>query len=201
MAATKETKILGINDLKIVLIAEDSDADYRLESTGGSADVIDIKGIQTLSLTPTFIEKDLRGDEVVLDRYSKLDTINWSFTNAIMSLDAFKVLYGGDIVASGTGSDETQTFTLRGLDLPKYFYMEAQTLYTDAGDVHVILYKCKASKIDYELKGEDYVSISVSGMAIPTQNTFGSTKGGKIKDVVINETAKNITAASLGSLI
>jgi hypothetical protein len=201
MAATKETKILGINDLKICVIAEDSDADYRLESTGGQADIIDVKGIQTLSLTPTFIEKDLRGDEVVLDRYTKLDTISWSFTNAIMSLDALKVLYGGAIVASGTGSDESQTFTLRGLDLPNYFYMEAQTLYTDAGDVHVVLYKCKASKVDYELKGEDYAVVSVSGMAIPTQFAFGSAKGGKVKDVVINETAKVINATSLASLI
>lgn len=199
--ATKETKLLGINDLKIVMIADDSDNDYRLESTGGSADVIDIKGIQTLSLTPTFIEKDLRGDEVVLDRYSKLDSINWSFTNAIMSLDAFKVLYGGEIVLSGSGSAETQTFTLRGLDLPKYFYMEAQTLYSDAGDVHVVLYKCKASKIDYELKGEDYALVSVSGMAIPTQYKFGSAQGGKIKDVKINETATAINASSLSTLI
>jgi hypothetical protein len=201
MAATKETKILGINDLKICVIAEDTDADYRLSSTGGNAEIIDVKGIQTLSLTPTFVEKDLRGDEVILDRYTKLDSISWSFTNAIMSLDALKVLYGGDIVASGSGTDETQTFTLRGLDLPKYFYMEAQTLYSDAGDVHVVLYKCKASKVDYELKGEDYAVVSVSGMAIPTTYSFGSARGGKVKDVVINETAQVIDAASLASLI
>lgn len=207
MAATKETKILGINDLKICMIAEDTntggagEGDYRLASTGGSADIIDVKGIQTLALTPTFIEKDLRGDEVVLDRYTKLDSINWSFTNAIMSLDALQLLLGGQTVASGTGTDESQTFTLRGLDLPKYFYLEAQSLYSDAGDVHVVLYKCKASKVDYELKGEDYAVVSVSGMAIPTTHAFGSAYGGKVKDVVINETAKAINAASLASLI
>lgn len=196
MAVTKETKLLGINDLKICLIDEDTDTDYRLASTGGSADLVDIKGIQTLALTPTFIEKDLRGDEVVLDRYSKLDTINWSFTNAIMSMDALKVFLGGEIV----GTTTSQTYTLRGLDLPNYFYLEAQTLYSDAGDFHVILYKCKASKVDYELKGEDYAIVSVSGMAIPTQHTFGESSG-RMKSVVTNQNATAINAASLASLI
>jgi hypothetical protein len=198
MAITKETKILGINDLKIVLITKDEDIPdgFEIHSTGGLANVIDLKGIQTLALTPAFIEKDLRGDEVVLDRYTKLDNIGWSFTNAIMSLDALNVLLGGNTVAGGSGTTETQTFTLRGADLPKYFVLEAQTKYTDAGDVHVRLYKCKASKVDYELKGEDYAIVSVSGIAIPTQFQF-SGNGGKIKDVVINETATAISFEDL----
>lgn len=196
MPITKETKILGINDLKIALIAVDDDSDFAVSSTGGSADVIDIKGIQTLALTPSFIEKDLRGDEVVLDRYTKLDNIGWSFTNAYMSLDALGLLLGGATVAGGSGVNESQTYTLRGQDLPKYFVLQAQTKYTDAGDVQVRLYKCKASKVDYELKGEDYATVSVSGIAIPTQFQFAG-NGGKIKDVIINETATPISFADL----
>ena len=196
MAITKETKILGINDLKISPIAVDDDNDFAVSSTSGSADVIDIKGIQTLALTPAFIEKDLRGDEVVLDRYTKLDNIGWSFTNAIMSLEALNILLGGGIIAGGTGTAETQTYTLRGADLPRYFVLQAQSKYTDAGDVQVRLYKCKASKVDYELKGEDYAIVSVSGIAIPTQFQFAG-NGGKIKDVIINETATAISFADL----
>jgi hypothetical protein len=196
MAITKETKILGINDLKLVRITQDDATDYAVSSTGGSADIIDLRGIQTLALTPAFIEKDLRGDEVVLDRYTKLDNIGWSFTNAYMSLEALNVLLGGSVVAAGTGTTESNTYTLRGADLPLYFCLEAQTKYTDAGDVHVRLYKCKASKVDYELKGEDYAVVSVSGIAIPTLYEFGG-NGGKVKDVVINETATAITFSDL----
>jgi hypothetical protein len=118
-----------------------------------------------------------------------------------MSLEALNILLGGGIIAGGTGTAETQTYTLRGADLPRYFVLQAQSKYTDAGDVQVRLYKCKASKVDYELKGEDYAIVSVSGMAIPTQYKFGSAQGGKIKDVKINETATAIDASSLATLI
>lgn len=193
MPAIKETKILGINDLRVVRITQDDAAAFEIAQSGSpaTASSVDMRGIQTLALTPAFIEKELRGDEVVIDRYTKLDMINWSFTNAIMSLDALRELLGGTITASGTGTDETQTYTLKGTDLPYYFVLEAQTKYTDVGDVHVRLYKCKANKVDYELKGEDYAVVSVSGMAIPTQYD------GKVKDVVINETAKNIDFSDL----
>ena len=151
-----------------------------------------------MSLTPKFIEKDLRGDEVVLDRYTKLDSIDFSFSNAYLSLDALSTLLGGSVVAGGTGTAETQKYTLSGNSgIAGYFILEAQTLYTDAGDVHVRLYKCKINKFDYELKGEDYATVSVSGMAIPTQFAFGGAVGGKIKEVTINETATAISFVDL----
>jgi hypothetical protein len=199
MAITKETKILGINDLRVIRVQNDNDAGFDVASTGGApVGVVDIKGIQSLSLTPKFIEKDLRGDEVVLDRYTKLDSIDFSFSNAYLSLDALSTLLGGSVVAGGTGTAETQKYTLSGNSgIAGYFILEAQTLYTDAGDVHVRLYKCKINKFDYELKGEDYATVSVSGMAIPTQFAFGGAVGGKIKEVTINETATAISFVDL----
>lgn len=308
MALTKETKLLGINDLKVIRVANDDDALFNVASSIGVATgVVDIKGIQSLSLTPKFIEKDLRGDEVVLDRYTKLDSIDFSFSNAYLSLDALSTLLGGSVVAgqeaglkeeyvisidsgataggnitvtlagngavivytvavanadtraqiatkianqintqagsiynattnednveivakvvgvktgtpalafatntgsgvltrtvvgTNSGTGETQKYTLTGNGgIAGYFVLEAQTLYSDAGDVHVRLYKCKISKFDYELKGEDYATVSVSGMAIPTQYSFGGATGGKIKEVTINEVA---TAISFNDLV
>ena len=203
MAITKETKLLGINDLKVIRIQNDNDNGFDVASLTGSAiGVVDIKGVQSLALTPKFVEKDLRGDEVVLDRYSKLDSIDFSFSNAYLSLDALAVLFGGtiaDVVAGGSGTTETQTYTMTGANVPGYFVLEAQTLYSDAGDVHVRLFKCKINKFDYEMKGEDYATVSVSGMAIPTQYDFGNAaSNGKIKEVKINETA---TAISFNDLI
>jgi hypothetical protein len=308
MALTKETKLLGINDLKVIRIQNDNDAGFDVASALGVASgVVDIKGIQSLSLTPKFIEKDLRGDEVVLDRYTKLDSIDFSFSNAYLSLDALSTLLGGSVVAgqeaglkeeyvasidtapsaggditvtlagngsavvytvtilatdtraqvagkiankintqtsspyvattnednveivakvvgvktgspsiafatntgsgvltrtvvgTNSGTGETQKYTLTGNGgIAGYFVLEAQTLYSDAGDVHVRLYKCKISKFDYEMKGEDYATVSVSGMAIPSQYAFGGTTGGKIKEVTINEVA---TAISFNDLV
>ena len=195
--AVKETKILGINDLRLCRIVQDDSAGFKLKKvSGGSArDVIDLPGVQTLSLTPTFVEKELRGDEVVLDKYTKLDSINWSFTNAIMSLDALSALLGGAVSTSGSN----QVFTLTGLDLPYYFVLEGQAEYTSeaGGDIHVRLFKAKANKVDYELKGEDYCVVSVSGMAIPTSYVWSGENGGRVKTVTINDT---ITAINFSDL-
>jgi hypothetical protein len=299
MALTKETKLLGINDLKVARIVQDNDDDYKVSAT-----TIDIKGIQSLALTPKFVEKDLRGDEVVLDRYTKLESIDFSFSNAYLSLDALSTLLGGSVAAgqeaglkeeyvvsidtpptaggditvtlagllaavvyvvpvlngdtrsqvatkiankintqaaspytasvnvdnveiiakvvgvkigspaiafatntgsgvltrtvvgTASGTAETQVYSLTGNNVPGYFILEAQTLYSDAGDVHVRLFKCKISKFDYEMKGEDYATVSVSGMAIPSQYAFGGTTGGKVKEVAINEAVTAISFAN-----
>lgn len=180
MPTVTTSKVLGLNDLKIAKITTDT------AGTLAYATAIDVPGVTTLSLSPKFVEKELRGDEAVIDKYSKLDSIDWSFANVILSLDALAILIGGAVVASGTTPNMKQTYTVLSTDLPAYFKMEGQSTYTDAGDIHVILYKCKASSVQYELKGEDYATVSASGTAIGTVNNK------KIKEVVINETAAAI---------
>jgi hypothetical protein len=46
------------------------------------------------------------------------------------------------------------------------------------------------------MKGEDYATVSVSGMAIPSQYAFGGTTGGKVKEVAINEAVTAISFAN-----
>lgn len=181
MSVPTETKILGINDAKIFKLTTDNATSLIYEAA------VDIPGVRSLKVTPNFIEKELRGDEAILDTYTKLDSIEWSFENAILSLGALAILLGGTVTAGGVTPNRRQTYTLTKNDVPAYFKLEAKADYTSAGDIHVVLYKCKAGKVDYELKGEDYAVVSASGKAI------GTVKDGKVKDVVINETATAIS--------
>lgn len=176
MPLTTVTKILGINDIKISKITADDATNLTYDTS------VDVPGATTLKLGAKFVEKELRGDEVILDRYTKIDSIDFSFDHSKFSLDALGVLLGGNVAAAGTTPAQTQTYTMSGSDLPNYFKLEGQSVYTDSGDVHVVLYKCKINKLDYEIKGEDYATVSVSGTAIPT------VKDQKIKSVTINET-------------
>jgi hypothetical protein len=180
MPLTTVTKILGINDIKISKLTVDDGTTLTYQTS------VDVPGSTSLKLGAKFVEKELRGDEVILDRYTKIDSIDFSFDHAKVSLDVLNVILGGTTAAAGTTPAQTQTYTLKGTDIPNYFKIEGQSKYTDAGDVHIILYKCKINKFDYELKGEDYASVSISGTAIPTA------KDSKIKDVIINETAAAI---------
>lgn len=181
---TKETLILGINDGKMSpLILDDSTA-----LTYGAA--VDIPGITNLGLSPKFVEKELRGDESVLDNYSKLDYIDWSFENSEISLDALAILLGGAVTASGVTPNRSQTYKLNKSHKPGYFKIEGKSDYADVGDAHAVLYKCKANKVDYSFVGEDYAKVSAAGKAIPTKYN------GDIKDIVFNETAVDITTGT-----
>ena len=177
MPVTDETKILGIDDAKISKILTD-------DSTAVTyAAPIDIPGVTSLKLTPKFVEKELKGDEAILDVYTKLESIDWSFDGSKMSLPALAILLGGTITSDGVTPAGKQTYNLKNTDRGFFFKIEGQSTYTDAGDIHVILHKCKANKVDYELKGEDYAIVSASGKGIGTIN------GGDIKDIIVNETA------------
>lgn len=180
MPLAKESVILGINDAKMSPITVDDSTAL----TYGTA--VDVPGITNIKVSPTFIEKELRGDESLLDQYTRLDYIDWSFENAILSLDALAILEGGTVTSSGTTPNQKQTHTVLNTDLPKYFKLEGKSDYTDMGDAHIVLYKCKCSKVDYSFVSEDYVKVSASGKAI------GTTKDKKIKDVIYNETATAI---------
>ena len=82
MPLAKESVILGINDAKIFPILVDDSTTL----TYGTA--VDVPGITSLKLTPTFIEKQLKGDESVIDTYAKLEQIDWSIEHGVVSLDA-----------------------------------------------------------------------------------------------------------------
>jgi hypothetical protein len=177
MAVATATKSFGVDDAKVSGITVDD----ATTLTYGTA--LDIPGIQAISMSPSYIEKDLKGDEKILDYYTKLESIEWSFSNAKIALDVLEELLGATLTESGTTPNGTQTLSLKGADIPGYFKLEGQVKYTDAGDLHLVLYKCKCNKLDIEVKNEEYAVVSASGKAIPT------IKDDKVWDVVINETA------------
>ncbi len=180
MPLEKESVVLGINDTKIFPITVDDSTTL----TYGAA--VDVPGITSLKVDPKFIEKQLKGDEVVKDTYSKLEQIEWAIEHGVISLDALAIMIGGTVTTGGETPNQTQTYSLTGADLPQYFKLEGKVDYTDVGDVHLVLYKCKCTSFSYTLKGEDYATISASGKAIATA------KDGKVKDIVFNETATDI---------
>lgn len=180
MPVDTSTKVFGISDAKISKLTADTAAALTYASA------VDVPGIKSLKMSPKFVDKELRGDDAVLDLYSKLEMIEWSFESAKISLDVLPILIGGSVAANGVTPNQSQVYSVLATDSAPYFKLEGKADYTDAGDAHVVLYKCKANKVDYELK-DDYAIVSASGKAI------GTTKDKKIKEVVINETAKEIS--------
>jgi hypothetical protein len=180
---TKQSVVLGIDDVKISEILEDTsdDLDY------GTA--LDVPGIQRINMSPNFTEKGLKGDGKILDYFIELDTIGFSFDNAKVDLNVLAVLEGGTITTENEGVNEIKhTYTVDKNSTPKYFKLEGKTNYTggEAGDFHFVLHKCRANSVVVEHKTQDYAIVSVTGIAIPTTND------GKIKTFEYNKTAQEI---------
>ncbi len=182
MTLSKQSVILGVDDVKIFELTEDSAA-----LTYGSA--VDVPGIQRIDLSPKFTEKGLKGDGKILDYFIQLDTIGFSFDSAKVDLDVLAILEGGSLTSEGTAPNQTHTYTVSADDSPKYFKLEGKANYTggEFGDFHFTLFKCRANSVVVEYKTQDYAIISATGIAIPT--TFD----GKIKEYQINETPAAIS--------
>ena len=183
MTLSKQSVILGVDDVKIFEVTEDSSTIL----TYGSA--VDIPGIQRIDLSPNFTEKGLKGDGKILDYFIQLDTIGFSFDSAKMDLDALAILEGGSLTTSGTSPNEVHTYSVSADSTPKYFKLEGKADYTggESGDFHFTLFKCRANSVTVEYKTQDYAIVSATGIAIPTTND------GKIKEYKVNETAAAIS--------
>ncbi|MDR1169047.1 MAG: hypothetical protein LBK53_09215 [Heliobacteriaceae bacterium] len=180
---TKQSVILGVDDVKISEITQDTSSDLTHASS------LDVPGIQRINLSPNFTEKGLKGDGKILDYFIELDTIGFSFDNAKVDLDVLAILEGGTIDTETDGTDQIKhTYTVSTDSTPKYFELEGKTNYTGgaAGDFHFTLFKCRANSVVVEHKTQDYAIVSVTGIAIPRTND------GKIKEYVINKTAQTI---------
>lgn len=177
MAIATVSKVLGLNDMMISELTADTGAALTYD-TG-----VDIPGVTKLSLTPTYVEKELRGDETLLDTYQRMDAIEFSFEHVKVSLDVLEIISGGTLAAAGTTPNQTQTLTLRNSNTAKYFKLQGKISYSDfpGGDAQLILYKCKG-QFKVEFQTEEYAVISCTGKAI------GTTNNGKVFEIVFRET-------------
>lgn len=187
MALTTITKLFGIDDLKIFPITADTAAAYTL----GSA--IDIPGAKELSLDLVADEKELTGDEDILDVHTKIKKITFNASYAKMEMAALPYLIGGRITATG---ETQQRYSLQDGDLPGYFQMQALIKDVDTGSVTICLYKCKITTHPIGGAEDDYQTFSFSGSAIKTSKTFDRGSGSKklLLDIYSDSVEQSISA-------
>ena len=189
MAIPKNDIILhGLSDCAIKSITDDTSGGITLGT------LIDIPGIQELTITPRVFSSELKADEVVKDVYSRVEAAEFSVTNAQMSMDALAALMGGKVAAGGAAGAETQTLTVDNSGLAGYFKLEGKVDYAKSqstgsavSDAHFVLFKCKITgNLSFTLTQDGYANVSFSGLAI------GTIYDNKIFDIVFNETPTDI---------
>lgn len=166
MAAPRVSKVYAVEDAKIAVMTADTGASPTYSAS------IDVPGIKTVEISGTVENKQLRGDNTLLDSNSTLTDISVSVSHAKISLDVLDAIVGGTVTDSGTGTNEVATWDLLGTDSMQYFKLEARTPANGAdptgGDVHFILWKCMIDSLpSLGHAEEDYRIVSFTAKASP----------------------------------
>jgi len=147
---------------------------------------VDLPIARTLSFTDTENFNQLRGDDRVTNEHGDGAEVEWELESGGLPFDAFKIMGGGTITESGTTPAQKKVYSKKVTDQRPYFRIEGQVISDSGGDLHCIIYRCKATG---ELSGEFadgaffLTSASGSGTAMPSGADVD-----KLYDFVQNET-------------
>lgn len=192
MTVRTTSKIFGIDDVKIYPISADTETSYTV------GEGIDVPGAKNLNINLEIEEKDLTGDNIVLDVYSNIKKATFSVEFAKLSLDILKATLGGNLAQSGTSPSGKQIFSLQSKNKPAYFQLAAQVTNTDAGSMRINIMKCRITAAPLSAVENDFANYSLSGSAVFTAKSFtrNAISSPLLFDIVIDEAETALSATN-----
>lgn len=173
----------GIRDVKVYPFTDD-----EAETTGPG---IDLPNMQTLSFTEAEDFSELRGDDKLITMRGNGSHVEWELEAGGLSLEAVKVMYGGVVTESGVAPATSNRFRKKSLDARPFFRIEGQAISDSGGDVHVIIYRAKATdNLEGEFADGEFFTTGGSGTGFPSQATDTDDV---LYDFIINATKTDIT--------
>lgn len=149
---------------------------------------IDLPVARTFSFSESEDFEELQGDDITAGSHGKGPQVEWSLESGGLPFEAFRCMAGGTITESGVTPSQKKVFSKLATDSRPYFQPEGQAISDSGGDVHGIVYRCKA---DGSLEGEfgngAFFLLSADGKGYG--DTVGTTPTNKLYDFVQNETA------------
>lgn len=190
MAVKKVTKIYGVDDIKVFPVTKDDETGFAC------GDSVDMVGARQISVDFEIEEKELTGDEMTLDTSAKIKSVTFNFEVAKLNLEAMALFSGGTISTTGMEDTEKATYSLgsKASYNQKYFQLQAKINSTDndGGDLHICIYKAKATSMPMNGVEQDYAKFTVDGRGVFTSYEFSDEK--KLIDIDVNKKAVALTA-------
>lgn len=177
MALSAYALPFGLRDVKI----------YPIDAAGTVGAGVDLPAGRTFSFKESEDFAELRGDDTIVAEHGNGPVVNWSLEAGGISLDAYKIMAGGNVNNSGVSPNAKKTYSKLGTDSRPYFKVEGQAISDSGGDVHGVVYKCK---VEGEIGGDfaegAFFVTQMSGKGIPDINN-------KLYDLVQNEAVTAVT--------
>lgn len=180
MALTTKPLPYGLRDVKVA----------TLTSTGTKGTLVDLPNSQTLEFSEGVSEQELRGDDRVVAKRVTVDAVEWTLESGGISFEAAVVMFGGTITETGTTPAQVKTWTRLDTDVRPDFYAVGQALSESGGDMHIVLYRCKAGTFSGDLKDQEFWVSHAEGTGIGSLETVNA---GKVWDFVQHETATAVS--------
>lgn len=159
-----------------------------IDEAGVAGTPVKLPNSQTLSFEEAEEFTELRGDDQLVAVRGSGPVVNWSLEAGGISLDAYKVLTGGDIAEDGTTPDATRTLTKKGTETRPYFKVRGRAISDSGGDIVCVLGRCRATgSLSGDFGDGEFFITSCDGQALPDPGN----------DDIVYEFIQNETAAAL----
>lgn len=163
--ATKAKYPFGLSDVKIYPFL---DADGTQLADEG----FDLPAAQTFSFADTEEFTPLRGDDVQLAEHGNGATVNWSLEAGGISLQAWAILTGGQIIEAGVAPNRTITLRKCSDDVRPYFQVRGLAMNDNAGDTVGVVYRGKCNgDISGQFGDGTFFVTSADGIGLPIPGT------------------------------
>lgn len=140
---------------------------------------------RTLSYEDAEDFSELRGNDTVVAERGNGASIEWDLEGGGISLEAYAILAGGEVVEGGVTPSRTKTYS-KGRHSRPYFKVEGQAIADNLGDVHIVLPKCRCTgNVGGEFADGGWFLTSGSGRAYLTN-------GGDLIEIIHNEAETDI---------
>jgi len=151
----------GIRDIKI--------AAWNSENSFGTA--YDVYGARNMSVEWVVETDELRGDDVVIDRYTKPVSVTVRFEQGAVDLEAVDMLMGGTLVSNADYED----FYVAENDEVPYVAIAGRIVASGGtNDMHVLVPKCKlAGNLNLQAQVDTYMLPSAELQGVNEGTTNG----------------------------
>jgi hypothetical protein len=179
----------GLRDLKITPYTDAT----RTVLAGSS---IDLPNVQTFTFTEAEDFEDLRGDDQLQTSHGKGPVLNWNLENGGLSFEAYAAIAGGTVTTTGVTPNQIKTFSKDAVGtnaVRPFFKIEGQAISDSGGDVHGVVYACRATgDIKGEMKDGAFLIPTSEGKSYGSKIISGTPPLNRLYDFVQNETAVSI---------
>lgn len=143
---------------------------------------VDLPVARTFSFKETVSSEQLEGDDVIQAVHDYNPVVEWELEQGGISLEAYAVMAGGTVTSTGTTPAQVKTFSKKTTDRRPYFEVEGQAISDSGGDMHAVVYRCKADgDLEGKMENGGFYMSKCSGKG------YGRLDNQKLYDFVQNE--------------